>query len=93
MQKSKKAKETLPDEFASVQDAAAFWDSHDLAEYWEETKEVKADIKVPRTPRYIPLEQETAEFIFKIATKKHISSETLVNLWLKEYLRKSVNQT
>lgn len=93
MQKSKKAKETLPDEFTTIQEAAKFWDNHEVTDYWKETKEVRADIKVPRTPRYIPIEQETAEFIFRIARKKHISSETLVNLWLKEHLRKLANQT
>jgi len=93
MQKSKKLKEALPEEFASLEDASEFWESHDLADFWEGTKEVKADIKVPRTPRYIPLEKEIAEFISKIARKKHVSSETLVNLWLKEYLLKSVSQS
>ncbi len=93
MQKNKKFKKALPDEFASIQEAAEFWDNHEVTDFWEETKEVKADIKISRTPRYVPLEKETAEFIFRIARKKHISSETLVNLWLKEYLHKLANQT
>jgi hypothetical protein len=61
-----------------------------LADYWEFTKEVEGDIKVPPTPRYVPLEKEISEFISKIAQKQHISPETLVNLWLKERLLKQI---
>jgi hypothetical protein len=88
MQKSKKIREPIPEEFASIEEAAEFWEKHDLSEYWDETREVEFDIKVPPAPRYIPLEQDTAEVISKIARKKHISPETLVNLWLKERLFK-----
>jgi hypothetical protein len=76
----------LPKEFATLEAAADFWDKHDLADYWKDTKEVKVDVKVPPTPRYIPLEKEIAKFIVKIARDQHVTPETLVNLWLKERL-------
>jgi hypothetical protein len=76
----------LPKEFATLEAAADFWDKHDLADSWKDTKEVKVDVKVPPTPRYIPLEKEIAKFIAKIARVHHVTPETLVNLWLKERL-------
>lgn len=87
MQRSKKVK-AIPREFKSLEEAAEFWDTHDLSDYWEDTKEVVADLKVPKIPRYVPLEGEIAEVISKISKQRHISFETLVNLWLKEKLLK-----
>ena len=90
MQRNKKIKEPIPEEFTTLEEAAEFWNKHDLADYWEFTKEIESDIKVPPTPRYVPLEKEISEFISKIAKKRHISPETLVNLWLKERLLKQI---
>jgi hypothetical protein len=84
MAKSKKRLDPLPEKFQTPMEAGEFWDNHDLVDYWQNTKEVKMSIKVPPTPRYVPLEKEVAEFIAGVAKKQHISIETLVNLWLKE---------
>jgi ribonuclease D len=86
MRKNKRRSESIPNEFSTIEAAADFWDKHDLADYWKDTKEVKADVKVPPTPRYISLEKEIAKFIAKIARDQHVTPETLVNLWLKERL-------
>jgi len=93
MQRSKKIKNSIPEEFKTLKEAADFWDKHDLTDYWEFTKEVEGDIKVPPIPRYVPLEKEISEFVAKIAKKEHISPETLVNLWLKERLFKQIKNT
>ena len=90
MQRSKKIKEPIPEEFTTLKEAAEIQDKHDLTDYWKFTKEVEGDIKVPPTPRYVPLEKEISEFITQIAKKEHISPETLVNLWLKERLLKQI---
>ena len=90
MRRSKKIKEPIAEEFTTLEEAAEFWDKHDLTDYWEFTKEVESDIKVPPTPRYVPLEKEISEFIARMAKKQHISLETLVNLWLKERLLKQI---
>jgi len=93
MQRSKKIKDPIPGEFKTLEEAARFWEKHDLADYWEDTKEIEIDVKVPPTPRYVPLEKEIAEFISQIAKKQHISLETLVNLWLREKLIKQSKST
>jgi hypothetical protein len=86
MRKNKGRRVSIPKEFATLEAAADFWDKHDLADYWKDTREAKVDIKVPPTPRYIPLEKGIAKLIAKISRKQHITPETLVNLWLKERL-------
>ena len=86
MRKNKAQKESISKQFATLEAAADFWDKHDLADCWRDTKGVKVDVRVPQTARYIPLEKEIARFIAKIAKGQHVTPETLVNLWLKERL-------
>lgn len=33
MAKSKKERDPIPEQFKSIEEAAEFWDSHDLADY------------------------------------------------------------
>jgi hypothetical protein len=84
MPKIKKKADLVPEEFQTIMEAADFWDSHDLADYWKDAKEVRVSIKVPPIPRYVPLDKEIAELIAEAAQRRHISMETLVNLWLRE---------
>ncbi|MBI5409253.1 MAG: hypothetical protein HZA14_07795 [Nitrospirae bacterium] len=86
MQKSKRTIKPIPEEFKSLKEASDFWDTHDVSDYWGETQEVKFRISFGKEPKYIALEDEIARKIFKTAKKKHISLETLVNVWLKEKL-------
>ena len=42
MQKERK-KSRIP-EFKTIEEEAEFWDTHDLADYWDELKPVKAPV-------------------------------------------------
>ena len=86
MQKNKKKIDAIPDEFNTLKEASDFWDTHDASDYWDKTKEARFKVSVKKEPKYIVLEENIAKKIFTIAKKKHVSIETLVNLWLKEKL-------
>ncbi|RLT39977.1 MAG: hypothetical protein DWI57_09265 [Chloroflexi bacterium] len=43
----KLTKEPIPDNFATLAEAAEFWDSHDFADYWDETQEVEFEVHIP----------------------------------------------
>ncbi len=81
-------REPLPKTFASLEKAAEFGDTHSLADYWEYTKPVKFDIQIKDSPQYFKLEESLAGKLVKIAQKKKISAEVLVNLWIQERLSK-----
>lgn len=51
----------IPDHFATIDEAADFWDTHSLADYWEQTKEVYFEIEIEEEPRYIALERNLAK--------------------------------
>jgi hypothetical protein len=86
MQKSKKKIEPIPDEFKTIIEASDYWDKHDIVDYWDDTKEVKFKISLKKEPKYVALEEGIAKKAFNVAKKKHVSIETLINLWLKEKL-------
>jgi len=85
MQKSKKIK-PIPEEFKSLKEASDFWDVNDISDHWDKTKEVKFKATIKKEPKYVALEDDIARKLFRTARKKHTSSETLVNIWLKEKL-------
>ncbi|MCB8942780.1 MAG: hypothetical protein H6658_03275 [Ardenticatenaceae bacterium] len=81
-----KAKDLLPEEFASIEEAAEFWDSHSLADYWDETKEVQIEVRAVRKKR-VALASELAKQVADVARREGVSVETLVNLWVSERLQ------
>lgn len=78
-------KDPIPEEFSSIEEAAEFWDTHSLADYWDETREVEIEVRVPRRRR-VTLAPELAEQVAQRARREGISVETLVNVWIAERL-------
>lgn len=62
-----------------------FWDTHSLADYWDQTYEVEFEVTIPRRRR-INIEADLFARIAAEARRRGISAETLVNLWLAERL-------
>jgi hypothetical protein len=74
----------IPKHFKSIEEAGEFWDSHDLTDYLEQTKEVKIETNIQRRVFLTALEPTLAQQLTEIAHKQGISTETLINVWLKE---------
>jgi hypothetical protein len=66
-----------------------YWDSHDLAEDTEET-EFEVDLK--SDVFYYPVEISLSSRIHSIAEEKGVSTEALVNLWLREMVNQEVSK-
>jgi hypothetical protein len=67
----------------TLERVADFWDTHSLADYWDQTHEVKFEVRAERRRR-ITLDPDVYTFIEAQAHKRGVSPETLVNLWLAE---------
>ena len=63
-----------------------FWDTHSLADFWEQGYDVEFEIRIPRRRR-VSIEAETFEHIATEARRRGVTSETLINLWIAERLR------
>ncbi|GIK71136.1 MAG: hypothetical protein BroJett021_01240 [Chloroflexota bacterium] len=60
-----------------------FWDTHSLADYWNQTYEVEFEVRIPRCVR---IEANLFARIADEARRRGVSAETLVNLWIAERL-------
>jgi hypothetical protein len=83
-------RELLPETFSSIEEAAEFWDTHDLSDHWDETSETHFDVDLDRRIVLVPLEQHIARQLADVARRQGISTETLVNVWLRERLQEVV---
>lgn len=86
MSENKKRRDPIPESFASIEEAAEFWDSHSTADYDDLMHDVHFDIEIQRRTFLVPIEGSIAKEITAIAKRKGLGLETLVNLWLKEKL-------
>jgi hypothetical protein len=46
MARSKKERDPIPEHFKSIEEAAEFWDSHDLGDYWDLTREADFEVDI-----------------------------------------------
>jgi hypothetical protein len=81
----KRSKSTLS-KAASYREIGAFWDTHDLGEFWDETKPIRMSVSVEPEADYYGVDHELSEKLLKVAGKRGVSAQTLVNLWLQERL-------
>ena len=86
MRKSSKKRDPIPRHFKSIEEAAEFWDSHDLTDYWDMTSEAHFDVDIQRQMFLTALEPELAKKLAACARERGISTETLINMWLTEKL-------
>ncbi len=63
--------------FKTLEEAAAFWDSHDFEDYRDETEPVKISVRMPRAKTLvIPLELKVYQRLETLARKKAFGSRT-----------------
>jgi predicted HicB family RNase H-like nuclease len=79
-----KRRDPIPKHFNNIAEAADFWDTHDLADYWDKTREAHFEVDLQRRVFLTALEPELAKKIAVRAQQQGVSSETLINVWLKE---------
>lgn len=86
-----KKKPTTPHripEFASIEEEAAFWDTHSTADYEAEFKPIRVRFaKRLSTGVTIRLDAETLQKLRTLAREKGIGPTTLIRMWVLERLR------
>lgn len=85
MEKNKKRKrDSLPDEFQSLEEAGEFWDMHSSSDYEEFMREAQFEVDLKRRSTEVRVSVELIRDVRKIARREGVATETLVNLWLQE---------
>lgn len=91
--KRKQKIEPIPKSFPTLEAAGEFWDTHDLADYWDQTRPIQnVTFKIERRRFLVSLEPSLAENLHRVARARGISSETLLHLWLNEKLQETRNK-
>jgi hypothetical protein len=89
MEKSKSKK--LPP-LSSLDELVKFFDMHDMGEYWKEMPEAQFDADIKKRIHLFSLDVELENKLTEFAKLKHVSSEKLINAWLKEKLREQMKK-
>lgn len=88
--KSKRSRrDTLPKDFRSLEEFWEFWDTHSTADYADQMSAIRAAVKIESKKVYCPVAGELASGLRQEARRQGITTETLVNLWLKEKLARA----
>lgn len=89
MQKGKsrpnKKRDTLPEEFHSISEAASFWENHDSIDYEDMMDDVDFQVDIKRRVYLVPIAGTVLDSLRQKARSQGLSTETLVNLLLKEH--------
>ena len=65
-----------------------FWDSHSLADSWDQTREAEFEVRALRRRR-VTLDPQVYTELEAQARVRGLTPETLVNLWLAERLHQA----
>jgi hypothetical protein len=71
---------------------ATFWDTHSLADYDQQTSEVKLTFDPSARRSDIMIDPELMAVIVRIARSRNISPQTLVNIWLQQQVDRVSSQ-
>jgi|SRR3972149_105236 len=79
------AKTTSVSKSRSLREVADFWDSHDTADY--PLNRVEFEVNVSARQHYVAVDPDLLAEVRQAAHARGLSTESLVNLWLKERLQ------
>jgi hypothetical protein len=77
----------------SWEEMAEFWDTHSLADYDDQTYEVEMRFEPSARRAAVSIEPELMIEISRIAHDRHVSTQTLVNVWLRQQVDRLTAQT
>ncbi|MCU0288101.1 MAG: BrnA antitoxin family protein [Acidobacteria bacterium] len=70
--------------FKSLNKLVDFFDTHDLGDYWEDMPEINFEVDLRKRTHLFSLDSELAKRLTEIAKSRKISSQSILNKWLKE---------
>lgn len=73
-------RDTLPDNFATLEEFWGFWDMHSRADYEDVMEAVEVEIDLSSSKMYCPVAKDLLRQIRTQARQQGVSVETLVNL-------------
>jgi CopG antitoxin of type II toxin-antitoxin system len=72
-----------------LDDLVEFFETHDMGDYWDRMPEAHFEVEIKNRTHLVAIDADIADQITAIAKSKKTSSQSLVNSWLKEKVRKA----
>ncbi len=79
-------RDTLPENFDSIETFWQFWDTHSSADYEDCMEPVQVEIDLSSSKMYCAIAKDVLVQVRTEARQQGVSTETLINLWLQEKL-------
>lgn len=70
----------------SYKEIGDFWDTHELSEFTDKTKEASFEVDIESEVTYYAVDKMLSEKIQSIAQRRGVTADTLINLWVQEKL-------
>lgn len=83
-----KSKTTSISKARTIREVGAFWDTHSLSDYWDQTSAVEITVRAKRRNR-VTVDPDVYSQIEEHAHINGVQPETLVNIWLAEKLHRA----
>ena len=77
-------RDPLPEDFGSLEEFCAFWDTHSTADYEDLMEDVDVRIDIRSSKIYCAVAKDLIAQLRTQARQQGVSTETLINLWLRE---------
>jgi len=74
------------------EEMAEFWDTHSLADFDDQTREVEMTFDPSARRSVVGIETELMSEIRRIAKERQVSTQTLVNVWLRQRVDQMTGQ-
>jgi hypothetical protein len=68
----------------TLEEMADFWDTHSLTDYDDQTYEVEMTFAPSARRSLVGIDPELMRDLRRIARKRQVSTQTLVNVWLRQ---------
>lgn len=87
--KRKKVRDSIPEQFATYEEAAEFWDRHDTTDYPEAFRTVKVQADLHSRHLEVEIEPQVENLLRSQARRRRLSVVQLVNRILRQALTTS----
>ncbi len=77
----------------TLEEMADFWDTHSLADYDAQTYEVEMSFEPSARRSVVTIEPELMLDISQMARSRNVSTQTLINVWLRQQVDRLLAQT
>jgi len=87
MSDKQKQIDALPEEFASYDEAAEFWDTHDTTDYQDSFEPIAVQSQLKRRRYEVEIDEELMAALTELAQERGVAVSVLVSGMLREKIR------